>query len=178
VTVHIGPLAPTHAGEALTVQRAAYVTEAQHYNAPHIPPLTETADELRADLESGVLALGAWLGPRLAGCVRGRVDGDRMEVARFAVAPDLQGRGIGGALLAAVEAAAPAAVRTLWLVTGATSEANLRLYRKAGYEVVADTTDAVGVALVVLEKLAFPPLWSDVSRTLSASRPEDEGEPG
>ena len=154
--MRVGPLAVAHAGEALTVQRAAYVTEAQHYDAPRIPPLTETLDELRADLMSGVLAFGAWLGSRLAGSVRGRVDGDRMEVARFSVAPDLQGQGIGRALLAAVEEAAPGEVGTFWLITGARSEGNLRLYRKAGYEVVADTTDAVGVALVVLEKIRIP----------------------
>jgi GNAT superfamily N-acetyltransferase len=154
--IHIGPLAAAHAGEALTVQRAAYVTEAQHYDAPRIPPLTETLDELRADLMSGVLALGAWTGTRLAGSVRGRVDGDRMEVARFSVAPDLQGQGIGRVLLAAVEEAAPPEVRVFWLITGAESDDNLRLYRKAGYAVVADTTDAVGVALVVLEKIRIP----------------------
>lgn len=152
MTVQIGQLRPEHAGEALTVQRAAYVTEAQHYNAPHIPPLTETVGELRADLADGVLAFGAWDGPRLVGSVRGRVVGDRMEVARFSVAPDQQGRGVGSALLTAVEDAAPPEVATLWLVTGATSAANLRLYRRTGYDVVAETTDAVGVALVVLEK--------------------------
>lgn len=152
MTVRVGPLTAAHAGEALTVQRAAYVTEAQHYDAPRIPPLTETLDELLADLSSGVLAFGAWDGTRLAGSVRGRVDGDRMEIARFSVAPDLQGRGIGRALLTAVESAAPPEVRTFWLITGIDSEDNLRLYRKAGYEIVAETTDAVGVALVVLEK--------------------------
>ncbi|GAB1512800.1 GNAT family N-acetyltransferase [Actinophytocola sp. KF-1] len=152
MTIHIGPLADAHAGEALTVQRAAYVTEAQHYDAPRIPPLVETLAELRADLASGVLALGAWDGHRLAGSVRGRVDGDRMEVARLSVAPDLQGRGIGRALLSAVEAAAPAAVRTFWLITGFDSADNLRLYRKAGYEVVGQSTDPAGVTLVVLEK--------------------------
>lgn len=152
MTVHIGQLREEHAGEALTVQRAAYVSEAQHYNAPHIPPLTETVDELRADLADGVLAFGAWDGHRLVGSVRGRVVGDRMEVARFSVAPDRQGTGVGRALLAAAEEAAPAGVVTLWLVTGATSAANLHLYRRSGYEVVAETTDAVGVALVVLEK--------------------------
>jgi ribosomal protein S18 acetylase RimI-like enzyme len=152
MSVHIGRLTPEHAGEALTVQRAAYVTEAQQYNAPRIPPLTETVDELRADLASGVLAFGAWLGTRLGGCVRGRVAGDRMEVARFAVAPDLQGRGIGTALLDAVETAAPPQVRTLWLITGATSDANLRLYHRSGYSVVGTSVDPVGVTMVVLEK--------------------------
>lgn len=152
MTVHIGPLAPVHAGEALTVQRAAYVTEAQHYNAPNIPPLTETVDELRADIVTGVLALGAWLGTRLVGCVRGRVAGERMEVARFVVAPDMQGRGIGTALLAAVESAAPIQVRVLWLVTGASSDGNLRLYGRSGYVVVGNRTDAVGVPLALLEK--------------------------
>ncbi|HEX6356070.1 GNAT family N-acetyltransferase [Actinophytocola sp.] len=152
MTVHIGPLAPGHAGEALTIQRAAYVTEAQHYNAPHIPPLMETVAELRADLESGVLALGAWLDTRLVGCVRGRVAGDRMEVARFVVAPDTQGRGIGTLLLKAVEAAAPPTVRTLWLVTGAASEGNLRLYRRSGYVVVGNRADSAGVPLSLLEK--------------------------
>lgn len=152
MTVHIGRLTAEHAGEALTVQRAAYVTEAQLYDAPTIPPLVETLAELRADLESGVLAFGAWLGARLAGCVRGRVAGGRMEIARFAVAPDLQGRGVGRALLAAVERAAPREVTTLWLITGARSEANLRLYDRAGYRVVGETVDAAGVTLVVLEK--------------------------
>ncbi|TDV48904.1 GNAT family N-acetyltransferase [Actinophytocola oryzae] len=153
MTVHIGPLTPEHAGEALTLQRAAYVTEAQFYDAPNLPPLTETLTELRAELTNGVLAFGAWLGTRLAGCVRGRVDGDRMEVARFAVAPDLQGKGIGTALLATAEDAAPREVRTFWLVTGASSEASQRLYRRAGFAIVGDGTDSAGVALVLLEKV-------------------------
>ncbi|MDT7552926.1 MAG: hypothetical protein QOI16_1462, partial [Pseudonocardiales bacterium] len=38
-TLRIGLLRPSDAGEVLTVQRAAYVTEAQRYAAPHIPPL-------------------------------------------------------------------------------------------------------------------------------------------
>jgi ribosomal protein S18 acetylase RimI-like enzyme len=152
VTVHIGPLEPGHAGEALTVQWAAYVPIAQRYAAPDLPPLTETLDHLRGDLEAGVPAFGAWLGPRLVGSVRGRPAGDRMEVARLSVAPDLHRRGIGGRLLAAVEAAAPPAVRTLWLVTGVESDASHELYRRAGYAVVGTSTDAAGVALVVLEK--------------------------
>jgi ribosomal protein S18 acetylase RimI-like enzyme len=154
--LRIGPLLPEHAGEALTVQRAAYVTEAQRYTAPTIPPLVETLDELRADLAAGVLARGAWLGPRLVGSVRGRVVGSRMEVLRFSVAPDVQGRGVGRALLSAVHTAAPQAVRTFWLVTGAKSPENLHLYTSSGYRIVGEITDAAGVGLVRME-LDRPP---------------------
>lgn len=146
---------PEHAGEVLTVQRAAYVTEAQRYRAPDIPPLVETLEELRADLVApGVVARAAWLGPRLVGSVRGRVDGAAMEVARLTVAPDLQGRGLGRALLAAVHAAAPPGVEVLWLVTGARSDDNLRLYAAAGYRPAGRVVDPAGVELVRLERPA------------------------
>ena len=79
-TLRIDLLRPSDAGEVLTVQRAAYVTEAQRYAAPHIPPLLETLEELRADLDRpDVLAVGAWSGPRLVGSVRGRLDGATID---------------------------------------------------------------------------------------------------
>ena len=153
-SVHIGPLRPAHGGEALTVQLAAYVTEAQRYGKPDLPPLLESLDALRADLASGTQAFGAWLGERLVGSVRGRPDGDRMQVSRLAVAPDVQRLGIGGRLLAALEAAAPREVHTFWLVTGARSDGPLALYDRAGYTVVGQDHDAAGVELAVLEKPA------------------------
>jgi GNAT superfamily N-acetyltransferase len=152
VTVHIGPLHPEHAGAALTVQWAAYVPVARQYGALDLPPLTETLDALLADVESGIPAVGAWLGPRLVGTVRGRPAGPRMEVARLAVAPDVQGAGIGRRLLAAVEAAAPPPVHTVWLATGTRSDESLALYRSAGYAMVGNSVDAAGIALAVLEK--------------------------
>jgi GNAT superfamily N-acetyltransferase len=150
--LRVGRPGPEHAGELLTVQRAAYVTEAQRYDAPHIPPLTETLDEVRADLATGPVVRAAWIGPRLVGSVRGRVDGDRMEVARLTVAPDVQGRGAGRALLEAVHAAAPATVRSCWLVTGARSTDNVEFYRTCGYAVVGTTVDSAGVDLVRMER--------------------------
>ncbi|PPK67379.1 GNAT family N-acetyltransferase [Actinokineospora auranticolor] len=149
MTIRVAPLTAADVGEALTVQRAAYVTEAQRYTQPFIPPLVETVEQFRADL---AVAVGAWSGTRLVGSVRGRVDGTRMEIARFSVAPDQQGTGVGRALLAAVEAAAPPEVDTFWLITGADSHDNQRLYRKAGYEPSGDHVDKVGIRLVVMAK--------------------------
>ena len=78
-------------------------------------------------------------GGRLVGSVRGRAavdDPQTWEVGRLMVAPDLQGRGIGRALLEFVEqSAAPTATR-FWINTGTQSTANLRRYRRAGYRVV------------------------------------------
>ncbi len=152
--LRVGPLDVASSGEALTVQRAAYVSEAQRYHAPDIPPLRETLEELRADLVAGpaVVALGAWLGTRLVGSVRGRVDADRMEVARFGIAPDVQGAGIGRALLAALHAATPSQVTLCWLVTGERSDDNLRFYTAAGYRVVGAAVDPAGVGLVRMER--------------------------
>jgi GNAT superfamily N-acetyltransferase len=151
--LRIAPAGPADAGELLTVQLAAYVTVAQQYSAPDVPPLRETIDQILADINApDVLVFGAWLGSRLVGSVRGRPDGDRMEVARFAVAPDVRGRGVGRALLGALEAAVPAGVRTLWLRTGEVSTDSIRLYRNAGYEPVGKDTDAAGINMVVLAK--------------------------
>ena len=59
--VTIRPVTDEDAGELLTLRRAAFVTEAQVYGDPNIPPLTQTLEELRADLAAeGIVTLGAW----------------------------------------------------------------------------------------------------------------------
>jgi hypothetical protein len=80
VNVHIGQLRPEHAGEVMTIQRAAYLQEARRYGAWDLPPLVETLDQVRAHLADGTPAFGAFSGSRLVGSVRSRVGGERMEV--------------------------------------------------------------------------------------------------
>lgn len=132
--VEIVAAALPDAGEILTVQRAAYLTEAQLYGDPFIPPLVESLDQIRAALrETGGLVLKAVLDGRLAGAVRARFNDRTCLVGRLVVAPDLQGRGIGGRLLRAVEDAAAGRADACVLFTGHLSDGNLRLYRRAGY---------------------------------------------
>ncbi|WP_213450885.1 GNAT family N-acetyltransferase [Rhizomonospora bruguierae] len=140
---------PGDAGELITVQRAAFVGEAQLYGTPFLPPLTERPEEVFAP---GVAVLVARLGARLVGSVRGVLSGPTWLVKRLAVAPDLHGRGIGSRLLAAVEAAAPPAATQLQLDTGARSEPNLRLYRRYGYAEVDRRAISPDVTLVYLRK--------------------------
>jgi GNAT superfamily N-acetyltransferase len=118
-------------GELLTLQRAAYVTEAQLYDDVRLPALVQTPDELADELaRSSCLAA-------LAG-------------SRLVVAPDLQGRGIGTRLLLAAERSTTLPRAALF--TGARSTANLRLYRRHGYVETAREPVRPGLELVHLVK--------------------------
>jgi len=129
----IRPIEPGDAGEVLTLQRAAFVQEALIYNAVDMPPLTQTLEEVEAELIDN-LGLVAVDGARIVGALRARLDGELLLVGRIAIAPDQQGGGIGSALLAAVEARGrDAGASTAELFTGSLSEANLRLYEREGY---------------------------------------------
>ena len=121
------------AGELLVVQRSAYVSEAQRYGDPFIPPLVETLDEVVAAIAAGSV-LVARLGRRVVGSVRWRLEDGVCHVGRLSVAGDLQGRRIGSRLLVAVEDAVSAEpVTGFALFTGADSPDNIRLYERHGY---------------------------------------------
>ncbi|MGV9375213.1 GNAT family N-acetyltransferase [Nonomuraea sp. NPDC003707] len=119
------------AGEILTLQRAAYVSEAQLYGDPYIPPLIESLEQIRKVIE-GAVVLKALDAGRVIGAVRGQVSGTTCLVGRLVVAPDRQGRGIGTALLTALHEAVPEA-EAFDLFTGHLSGVNLKLYRRLGY---------------------------------------------
>jgi GNAT superfamily N-acetyltransferase len=142
---------PDHAGEVLTVQRAAFVGEARLYGTAEIPPLVETLDQLRHELATTV-TMGAWLGSRLVGAARLTLDGPIGWISRVAVAPDLQGQGIGTGLLATLEAAAPPQVRRFQLAAGHRSSDTMAMYERRGYREVSRRVDAAGVELVVMGK--------------------------
>ena len=130
--VEIRPASVADAGELLTVQRAAYVSEGRLHESFELPPLTETLDELRSAVTGG-LVLKALCGARLVGAVRGVVVDRIGHIGRLAVAPDLQGHGIGTRLVAAIEARLAPEVERFQLFTGPRSEANVRLYERLGY---------------------------------------------
>lgn len=133
--ITIGLVTDEAAGELLTLRRAAFVTEAQVYGDPNIPPLTQTLSELRADLSApGVVTLGAWSGHRLVGSVRVEIEDDKATLGRLAVAPDLQGKGIGTQMMFAVLPHLPEETKEIWVFTGKDSKQNLAMYQKQGYE--------------------------------------------
>lgn len=140
------------AGEMLTLQRAAYVTEAQAHRDVMMPPLKQTLSELRAELADPLIT--AWgirdLG-RLVASVRLRFpEVDTAEAGRLVVAPDRQGQGLGSALMLAVEARLPESVAVIRLLIPEHSLATLNFCRRLGYRetgrVRTGSYDLIGLA--------------------------------
>jgi GNAT superfamily N-acetyltransferase len=143
------PLAVDDAGELLTLQRAAYVSEALIYGDPALPALTQTFEEMLREFEH-LQASGLFLGPRLVAAARHRLDGTTVHIQRIVVVPDLQGRGLGSAVLALAERATTA--ERAEAMTGTLSRRNLRFLRLHGYGEVRRARMRPTVEAVVLAK--------------------------
>jgi len=137
----IRPITTDDAGEVLTIQRAAFASEALIYGDPDMPPLTQTREELEAELVEN-LGCVAVSGHRIVGAVRARLADDLLLIGRLAIAPDQQGEGLGTLLLNAVEdRGREAGASEAELFTGGLSEANQRLYEREGYRRTETTAD-------------------------------------
>jgi ribosomal protein S18 acetylase RimI-like enzyme len=150
VAFEVADASPADAEAILALQQLAYQSEARRYNDWSIPPLVETLESVREQIAAHVV-LKANFSDRLVGSVRGVVEGDVCEVGRLIVHPELQRRGIGSALLTALEARFPA-VSCFELFTGDRSESNLRLYRRHGYVETRRLAVSPEVSLVYLRK--------------------------
>jgi GNAT superfamily N-acetyltransferase len=149
------------AGEVLTLQRAAYVTEAQAHRDLDLPPLLQPLDEVAAELADREVIAAGWRDSsgRLVAAVRLRVRASApsvAEVSRLTVVPDRQGQQLGTALLRAVEERLPATVTELHLFTGEHSAGNLRLYDRLGYDETHREQTPAGYALIHLHTPRSP----------------------
>lgn len=147
--IEIRPIAPSDAGEVLTLQRAAFVSEAQIYGGVDMPPLTQTAEQLEAELREAI-GFVATIDRRIVGAIRGTVRGDLLQIGRIAVAPDLHGSGIGTRLLDEIENATECTEAELF--TGSLSTANIALYESRGYQEQERIDQGDGTAQVFLRK--------------------------
>lgn len=153
LAARIEPAVPGDAGELLTLQRACWVQEQLANPGVEVPALHESLADVQAWLKTWTTFVVRVDG-RLVGAVRGRreggAEGDAWDIGRIMVAPDLQGHGLGRLLLEYVEQAAPPDVTSYVLFTGASSERNHRIYKKAGYRLRRDLPAPHGA--VVLTK--------------------------
>jgi ribosomal protein S18 acetylase RimI-like enzyme len=129
----------------VALQRAAYRGEAELLGTDALPPLHETAAELRACGEELWVA-----GTPPQAAVGLEPEGDALRIARLMVAPSAQRRGLGRAAVAlAMKRAAGA---PLVVSTGAANTPALALYERAGFVRVGERTVPGDVRIVDLRR--------------------------
>lgn len=138
--------------EILSLQKLAYQSEAQIYSDWTIPPLLQTADEIKGEFDTHIF-LKAVSKQSIVGSVRARMMGTTCHIGRLIVHPEWQNRGIGTRLMTEVEMMHRDAAR-FELFTGSHSAGNLHLYHKLGYKEFRREPLSSQVELVYLEKIA------------------------
>ena len=104
MSVTISAATAQDAEQILKLQYLCYQSEAETYGDYSIEPLTQTLDALRLKITEGP-ALVARLGDEVVASVRGGVDAaGTARISKLIVHPRMQRHGLGGRLLAAIEA--------------------------------------------------------------------------
>jgi len=127
-------------GLTIAVERAerddvrALLDAAWSWSAELYPPESRHGLDLAAYAQSEVTLFVAREGGVALGCGAYQLQGgDNAEIKSMFVVPEAQGRGIGRAILAAIEDALRGRVGTLRLETGIEQPAAIRLYERAGF---------------------------------------------
>ncbi|CAN5455672.1 hypothetical protein BH23ACT6_BH23ACT6_00260 [soil metagenome] len=146
----IAAATPADGAEILVLSRACWLAEGRAHDSFEIPALAESVE----DVAHWLPQWHTWTlrsGGRLIGGVRARRIEDNWAIGRLMVAPDLQGQGLGSALLRYAEQAVPDDIVGYVLFTGGRSTANIRLYQRAGYRITG-RGEYAGVPTVELYK--------------------------
>ncbi len=134
----------------LEIQKICYSREVERTGDPEIAPMRQTLAELEAELKGSVILKGIE-GDAIGGSVRARMDDGTCKIGRLVVLPQLRGEGRGSALVRAIEAEFPEAVR-YELFTASASPDNIGLYESLGYRQFAARPANGSYCLVYLEK--------------------------
>jgi len=147
--VSIEPAQSRDLATILELQKLAYQSEAELYEDPLIPPLTQTLEDIQQEFDR-MSFLVAVSGKQIVGSVRAELSEDTCHIAKLIVDPEWQGEGIGTSLMATIENRVPA--QRYELFTGDQSKRNLSLYESLGYQEFCREPLSPLLTLVYMEK--------------------------
>ena len=150
--LHIAPATPDEAPVIHAIQMRAFAEEGRLSGRTDIPPLTETVEAIESLIRTQTVVV-ARLGGRIVGSARGLRNGSVCTVRGVLVEPDCQGRGIGAALLSAIEALHPD-VERFALTTNTLVPGNVAFYERRGYRVDELTNFGERIVLAQMSKPA------------------------
>jgi ribosomal protein S18 acetylase RimI-like enzyme len=132
------------------IQMHAFEEEGRRCGTTDIPPLQEQIASIAEHVQAQV-ALVAKENGSTVGCVRGVLDGRICTIRALVVDPSKHGRGVGSALLSALERALKD-IERVDLTTNTAMERNVPFYERHGYRVIEYTSPRPGVTLAQMSK--------------------------
>ncbi len=150
MTLDLRPAQPGQAQEIAELTRRAY--------AKWVPVIDREPRPMTVDYEAAVRLHRfdlAYRDEALIGLIETVDEGDGLLIVNIAVAPEVQGQGIGRGLVAHAEALARTLGRArVRLYTNKMFAENIRLYGQLGYRIYDETTDPVlGTAVYMVKPL-------------------------
>ena len=140
----------TDLDEILKLQYLAYQSEAALFGTDDIPPLKQTKEEVSEEYQKGSILKMVTEDGRIIGSVRAHAQDETAYIGKLMVHPDYRGCGLGSALLSEIERYFSGLRYELFTSTRSTD--NIRLYRKAGYEIFCQRAVDDTLIFVYLEK--------------------------
>ncbi len=144
---HKGDLA-----EILALQKKAFTKVAEQLHRFDLPPLFQTEAEIAAEFATGTILKCHCEDGRIIGSVRCVIDDNNFcRIGKLVVDPEFQRRGIGRALMEAIEKRF-AHTAGYVLFTSADTPESCNLYRQLGYAVIAKK-EAGGLLMLFMSKV-------------------------
>lgn len=139
------------ATEILSLQKLAYISEAEIYNDFNIPPLTQTLEEVLNKFKDHIFLKAVEEG-KIVGSVRANIlDSGAVYIGRLIVHPEYQNQGIGTRLMDTIETCFPG-IKIFELMTGFKSQKNISFYEKRGYKIFKKEKFKDDLLILYMEK--------------------------
>lgn len=149
LTIH--PAEVADASDIHAIKLLAFAEEGRLSGSMELPPLQEDQASVEHDVRSHTV-LVARVDGQTVGSARGEVSGTTCEIRAVCVHPSYQGRGVGTALMRAIEQAHPDAEQ-FELTTNTLVPGNVEFYERHGYTVVDRSTYRDSIVLAHLVKV-------------------------
>jgi GNAT superfamily N-acetyltransferase len=147
----------------LDIQKKAFLEVARNFNLESMPQIEQTLESLKDEFVNCTF-LKASIINKIVGSVRAYKNNDTCYISKLIVLPENQNKGIGKALMNAIENQFSIFVKRYELFTGVRDSRNLYIYDQLGYKSFKTEKHNDIISYVHMEKVPHSPFKFDIPK--------------